>query len=74
MTVIQKMVRNGCFVTWKASHRRGNPLGEFSSDVEGQGDRWRPLQAGLFGGQLHRAGEAIEKFAPDFQRMTQSRF
>ena len=60
--------------SWRAAHRRGNPLAEFTSEVEGQGERWRPLQAGLFGGQLHRAGEAIEKFTPDFQRMAQSRF
>lgn len=60
--------------SWRAAHNRGNPLGEFASDIEGQGDRWKPLQAGLFGGQLHRAGEAVEKFMPDFNRMSQNRF
>ncbi|WP_456696221.1 hypothetical protein [Aeromicrobium sp. P5_D10] len=49
---------------WRASRRRRNALEEFMSDLEAQGERWRPLQAGLFGGQLHRVEEAMEKLDP----------
>lgn len=61
-------------VTWRAAHRRGNPLAEYESEINALGERWKPLQAGLFGGELYRAGEAVEKFAPSFKRMAQSRF
>jgi len=59
--------------TWRA-HRRGNPVGDLQYQLETEGESWRPLRAGLFGGEVKRAKAAVEKYAETFAEVSQNHY
>lgn len=59
--------------TWRAAHRQRNPLGDLQYELESEGESWRPLRAGLFGGDVKRAEAAVEKYAETFAEVSRNR-
>jgi hypothetical protein len=51
---------------WRAKHRHGNAVEDFTQELTAQGAGWAPLRAGLFGGDVDRARKAIEKYGAEF--------
>jgi hypothetical protein len=60
--------------TWRAAHSRADPISEFEDELRSQGDGWSPLRAGLFGGDLQRAEDALASYGSAFQELARSRW
>jgi len=59
--------------TWRDRHRAKDVVDEFELRVRTAGRAWPPLQAGLFGGDIDRALQAIAAYGEDFKQLQRRR-
>ena len=57
--------------TWRVRYEPGT-IADIEAEIATQGPSWGPLEAGLFGGELHRATTAASDYAEHFNRMAQA--
>lgn len=60
--------------TWRVGQRLSNPLATIQHHMQRQGDAWPPLKAGLFGNDLARARETVDRFEADFNKVARNRW
>jgi hypothetical protein len=59
--------------TWKDRHRAQDVVDELELRVRSAGRAWPPLQAGLFGGDIDRALQAVAAYGEDFKQLQRRR-
>lgn len=59
--------------TYLSRYRAPNAVERITSDADNAGNRWAPLQAGLFGGSPERARAAIDGYSEQFNRVAATR-
>jgi len=60
--------------THRAGHFRGNAAQDLVHEFEAAGNKWLPLEAGLFGGSSQRAKEALNAYRESFNEVANGRF
>ena len=60
--------------TWRVNAYRSDPIGDIEREIASDLDGWPPLRAGLFGGELNRAREAVSDYSSDFQTLSRQRY
>ncbi len=59
--------------TWRAAHYHGNPVDDLQHELATEGAMWGPLRGELFGGDVDRAKEALDKYAETFAEIARQR-
>lgn len=59
--------------TWRAAHYHGNPIEDLQHELATEGALWGPLRGELFGGDVDRAKQALEKYAETFAEISRQR-
>lgn len=60
--------------TWRAAHYHGNPIHDLERELASEGASWGPLRGELFGGDVDRAQEALNKYTEAFAEISRHRF
>lgn len=60
--------------TWRAAHSHGNPVDDLQHELTTEGPLWGPIRGGLFGGDVDRAKQALDKYSETFAEIARSRF
>lgn len=60
--------------TWRAAHHHGSPIDDLQNELATEGALWGPLRRNLFGGEVDRAKEALDKYYETFAEISRQRF
>lgn len=60
--------------TWRAAHYHGNPIDDLQRELASEGASWGPLRGGLFGGDVDRAKEGLDKYSEVFAGISRHHF